>query len=215
MFNLFFSFYNNFFINRTYTKNARINGHTPQGVFWNSKLRQIKRFEELFRYLPQSTNENKIKLVDVGCGYGAMLTYMQETNLLNGIDYIGIDINKKFILECKRKFSHQNNFYVGSFPKTSVDYCLMSGTYNLTKMKNITLCEKYVFLNLDKCLENSKKGIVFNLQQSKHSVIRNNILYFDPKKIISHFNYKNILISYSNSKYFPKDIIFSLKKIKI
>ena len=53
----------------------------------------------------------------------------------------------------------------------------MNGTYNYAIYKNLKSWEKYLIFNLKKCLENSKHGIIFNLQHSKSPKIVNSIFY--------------------------------------
>ena len=40
----------------------------------------------------------------------------------------------------------------------------MNGTYNYAIYKNISRWEKYLIHNLEKCIKNTKVGIIFNLK---------------------------------------------------
>ena len=53
----------------------------------------------------------------------------------------------------------------------------MNGTYNYAIYKNISRWEKYLIHNLEKCIKNTKVGIIFNLQHAKSTKIVNSIFY--------------------------------------
>ena len=201
-------------INKLYLKNYRKNGTTPKSMFWNSYFNQTKRFEELINFLLviEGTSK-KISISDVGCGYGALYKYLKKNNRYGNIIYSGIDINKKFINDC-RKFYNNINFRVSSYPLEKVNYCLMSGTYNLTKVKNVEVWEQYIIDNILNCINNVDCGIIFNLQHSKKTAIVNNIFYCEPQRIVNLMKVYGLEIEYHKSKYFDKDIIFIIKKLR-
>ena len=177
----------NFQINNFYKKNFIKYGDSHESVFWNSKFNQYKRYEEILELLLQQEGKNKkIEISDVGCGYGALYTLLKKENKFKNLIYSGIDINKKFIDFCKMKFEKKIFFCMASPPKM-IDYCIMSGTYNLTKIRNVSLWENYVYNNLVQCSKKVRKGIIFNLQFSKKAKIHNYIFYCDPIKIMELF----------------------------
>ena len=212
MLDKFLEFYLNLKINKEYSKNFFQNGKKPQSVFWNSNFNQIKRFEELLNFLPDIIFKNGCTIADVGCGYGALYEFMRLNEKYKKIKYIGVDINKHFIEVFKKTYNNKVEAYLGSKPKNKVDYCLMSGTYNLTKIKNVLLWEKYIYNNLKKCLSKSNKGIIFNLQFNVSAKIKNNIFYSNPNKIKSLFMSEDLKISYTRSKFFINDMIFVITK---
>lgn len=201
-------------INKIYLKNYRKNGTTPKSMFWNSYFNQTKRFEELIDFLIviEGTLKN-ISISDVGCGYGALYKYLKKSNRYENIVYSGIDINKKFIDDCKKLYKNIN-FKVGSSPHEKVNYCLMSGTYNLTKVKDVKVWEQYIIDNILDCLYKVDCGIILNLQYSKKTTIENNIFYCEPQRIVKLIQVYGFEIEYHKSKYFDKDIIFIIKKLR-
>jgi SAM-dependent methyltransferase len=205
-------FYYNLKINKVYNRNFDENGKSPEGVFWNSYYNQTKRFEELYNFLFLIAPNKNISIADVGCGYGAMYEFIKKKNYFYKIKYVGIDINKKFILECKKKYRNEVDFFVGSSPKFLVDFSLMSGTYNLTKTKSTLIWEKYIYFNLKECLGKSRKGLIFNIQNSKITKIKNNIYYADAEKIKSFFLSKKLEVDYFQSENFSNDVIFYIIK---
>ena len=208
--NIIFSFLN-YQINNLYKNNFKKFGESHESVFWNSQFNQLKRYEEILTILIKKEGiKNKIEISDVGCGYGALYTFLNKEFKFKNIKYSGIDINKQFIDYCKKKFEKEL-FYCSSTPLEIVDYCIMSGTYNLTKIKNVNLWENYVYKNLVQCLKKVRKGLIFNLQFSKTSKIYNNIFYCDPIKIRKLFDHEFYVFS-RISKVFKNDVIFLINK---
>lgn len=208
--NFMFKFLN-FQINNLYKKNFRKYGESHKSVFWNSQFNQFKRYEEILELIIKKEGiENKTEISDVGCGYGALYKLLNKENKFKTIIYSGIDINKEFINFCKNKFN-KKLFFCTPFPPKMVDYCIMSGTYNLTKTNNVNLWENYIYNNLIQCSKKVKKGLVFNLQFSKTAKIHNNIFYCEPIKIRKLFaNDFNVFFKISGT--LKNDVIFVLYK---
>ena len=110
----------NLLLTNIYNRNVRKFGYTPRGLFWNSKDSQFKRFKILTKLIEENTHQETLKIADIGCGYGDLLTYFKK-ELKVKFHYYGCDINKQFVELCKKK--HKNdNFFV--LPSTKFIYPL-------------------------------------------------------------------------------------------
>ena len=72
-------------------------GTTSKGVDWNGKESQELRFKQILKVF--SSNEGSI--LDIGCGYGAMYSYMKESSF-NSIAYVGMDISASMRKEAEK-----------------------------------------------------------------------------------------------------------------
>ena len=208
--NNFRNFFFNALIVKTYNKNLVKNGFTPIGLFWSSKKSQYSRFDTLLFLVKKMDLKKKIRLADVGCGYGSLLNYLKEKKF--NCEYFGYDINKKLIDYCNENYP-QNFFKCSFFPSEKVDLSVISGTYNFTVTEDIYQWEEYIIYNLKKCMENSKYGLIFNLQFSKKSsFIRNNIYYTNIQKMFNRLSdeFNNVTKFYSSKNF--KDIYFTILK---
>ncbi len=139
--------------NEFYEKAIKEYGVTAQGVHWNSKFTQYKRFEVI------TSNIKKIKncsLVDVGCGFGEYYNYLEINNLAPK-GYIGIDSVGKMVDISKKRFSDKI-FLKKDVLKDDLitaDYYVCSGAMNTM---NYSQCEAFI----EKCFNYSKKGFIFN-----------------------------------------------------
>ncbi len=130
------------------------------------------------------TSDPIIELADIGCGYGALLSYIKTKGYYNRIDYSGYDICPSLINECKRRDKFMS-FEIGVEPKLRTMFTVMSGTYNLAPTKSIRIWQNYVEECLKKCWEKTSKAMIFNLQLAKKEEISTtNIYYADCNRIL-------------------------------
>ncbi len=136
-------------------------GISAQGVHWDSEFTQFKRFEVLTNFIKNDFKDSS--LIDVGCGYGAYLTYLKKENLFPDI-YLGIDC-EKFILDITSKKFDKNVFLKCNILKNEIpnaDYLICSGALNILNQTD--------FLEaIENCYRASNKGFVFNFL-SPHSL---------------------------------------------
>ena len=171
---------------RAYKERLAALGPTPKGVFWRDESTQIARFDALLDLVDSVTPVANPTLGDVGCGYGAMLDFVQKTPRYQNFHYIGIDINRTMINSCKEKFPDQKHlFFVGKHPPSPVDFCVFSGTFNLCYTTDISLWNEYIFTNLQQCWQRSRYGDVLNLLCGSKTEIKNQIFYTERERFIT------------------------------
>lgn len=165
-------------ISNIYNKRFDTFNNTPKGVFWNSKLSQDLRLNIILDKILQNTKNEKCSIADIGCGYGRLYEIIKERNLDNKFQYYGFDINQKFISFCKNKKDFENiNFSISSYPFNKTDYIVMSGTYNLTPTKNISLWEDYIIKNLTNNWKFVRKAMIFNCLIKEKRKIEKKLYY--------------------------------------
>ena len=206
---LIFQYYN-YRLKKIYSENVEKFGCVPAAIFWNSETSQFDRFEILIKLVKKFDENYKLSIADVGCGYGSFLDFLIKKKYQN-IKYSGYDINPTLIKSCLKKYP---NFYfsINNFPSMNCDLAIMSGTYNLCVSNNISLWEEYIIYNLKECFNFCTKGMIFNLQYSKESYIKNFIYYTNvesmQKMLKKQFN--RVEISY-NAKT-KNDVYFSISR---
>src|SRR5688572_16890120 len=78
-------------------------GATPQGVDWPNPQDLIKRFDVMLAGMQSlMATDATIKLLDVGCGYGALLDYIKAKGWDDKIQYHGVDLSQKMIAHAKQ-----------------------------------------------------------------------------------------------------------------
>ena len=188
--------------------------NTPKGVFWNNRMSQDLRLNIILDKITDNSPLNIISIGDVGCGYGRLFEIIKERKLNHKIIYYGFDINKEMILFCKNnKYFHKVPFTIGTFPTQNVDYVVMSGTYNLTVIKNIKIWENYIIENLKSNWNYAKKALIFNCLVDQNRKIQKN-LYYTELSWIKDICEKNFgTFEYIKHNMLPNDITIVLKKL--
>lgn len=130
-------------------------GISPRGLSWNSKENQEIRFSILTQFLVKELPTCSV--VDAGCGFGDLYLFWQNLGL-KPKSYIGIDSFGKFITIASQRVSNaaflKRDILKDSLPMA--DWYVASGSLNILKPFD-------TWLFLEKMLQHSHKGIVFNI----------------------------------------------------
>ena len=185
-------------------------GAKPEGSFWFSKSRQESRFKIILNEICKINKSGKIDLADVGCGYGALVTYLKSSLIRKGFQYSGYDVSEGLINQCKQEFREPwVDFSVGTYPNVIKQYCVMSGTYNMAATVNIVQWEKYVLSSILKCWQKTSRAMVFNLQIAKKTKITKEMIFYAERDRILDFCVTSLgptkLIDHKN---LPNDVTF-------
>ena len=115
-----------------YTEKLHRHGATPAGADWASAMGQDLRFALLLRLCDFSA---PFSLNDVGCGYGALLDYLQRRHPGPGlgIDYLGVDISAAMVACARQQWRDHAGarFIEGSKAPRIADYAVASGIFNV------------------------------------------------------------------------------------
>ena len=128
-------------------------GKLPDGINWISKRNQQLRFKVLLYLLPRDIKQ--YTLVDAGCGYGDLYTYMKEKDRLPK-EYIGIDYLEDMYGVAREQTNSE--IIIADITEDAVpraDFYVCSGALNIT-----TKYETYLFIK--NCYKSSTKGFIFN-----------------------------------------------------
>ena len=165
-------------LNRAYRNRLASKGRTAQGVFWRSQSSQVARFDALLSLVHKLRGYQPTSIADIGCGYGAMLDFINQSSNYPHIEYSGVDINRDMVAACHQNFPNQPNlFSIGNKPSSIVDFCLFSGTFNLTYSNDPSLWSDYIFTCLDRCMAQARYGLVLNLLCRPKAQIHQQIFY--------------------------------------
>lgn len=146
---------------------------------WESELAQNMRFDALASNL----NLNGKKLLDVGCGLGNLLEFLNKQNIK--VDYTGVDILESMITRAGQKnqggrFLHTDIFNENPFEPGTFDVVYSSGIFNL-KLGNNTL---FLQKALECFFELSCGSIAFNLLHHNSPDKEDLYFYYSPEEIL-------------------------------
>ena len=115
---------------RWYEDKVRRHGFDHRGLGFNTRSAQEKRFEALAAL----GDFNGRRLLDVGCGFGDFLAFLQERG--DAPIYTGLDLCEPMVRRCRERFTAGTaRFVVGDVlehePGEGYDYVVASGIFGL------------------------------------------------------------------------------------
>ena len=153
-------------------------GVAPQAADWPDPDQQIKRFAELSRLFDTS---RPFEILDYGCGYGAMLTYLESASA--PATYWGYDISKSMLKAARDTHPGLEERFLSELPRGAVyDYVVASGIFNLKMEIPLNTWDDIVHETIDKFDALSSRGFAFNMLSSYREPHRkrSRLYYGDP-----------------------------------
>ncbi len=136
-------------------------GATPLGVDWSCAASQDRRFLQLLRLCDFSCPRS---LNDVGCGYGALLSYLARCHVDAAVDYLGTELSEEMVRHAERLWRDraQTQFLVSRAIPRVADYCIASGIFNVKLGQPLDAWEYYIARTLYDMHRCSRFGFAVN-----------------------------------------------------
>jgi hypothetical protein len=114
---------------------------------------------------------------------------------------------------CKERFPERAEcFTTGKVPPATVDYCLVSGTFNLCLISDADRWQRYIFDSLASCWKASRHGIALNLLCANKALIRNNIYYAPRDRMITALQQQFGPVSWHPTRQVKHDVTFLITR---
>lgn len=192
----------------SYNELFREHGYSPKSLGWN-KGNQFLRFHQL----TSDWNLNGTKILDVGCGFGDFVDYLNYLNVSECF-YLGLDLVKAFVDEAKARHKTSNvkfirqDFLDADFSE-NVDYSIASGVFNLS-LENDDEYE-HLYQNMEKMFRLSSTAMSLDFLSDKVEYSHKHNFIFSPEKILSMaYNFsRNVVLK---NTYFPFEFSITIYK---
>jgi len=147
-----------------YSAKAEKFGPTPLGVDWTCQATQEMRFVQLLKLCDFTS---AFSLNDLGCGYGALVSYLDRRHPDPPIDYLGIDVSANMVRQAKQLWGGRPAvaFVHGHIIPRTADYALASGIFNVELDQPREEWEKFIRESLDNLYETSLRGFAVNFMK--------------------------------------------------
>jgi len=140
-----------------YQKSFRKYGLSPKALQWSSTRSMELRFKQIVSNL----DFNNKSVLDVGCGFGFLIPYIEKQ--AQRFDYLGIDIVPEFIREARKLYPNYK-FKVGDYFTRPIrkrfDIIIASGVLN-NNLGEATIKSRFDFIK--KTFKRSKSALAFNM----------------------------------------------------
>lgn len=139
-------------------------GCSAAGVGWTLPNIQIENFQALIEIWDKDPDATGLTINDLGCGYGALFTYIKDMPVMAGGRYFGVDLNQRMIDAAKAGITDSRaQFTVGDRLTEVADYTIASGTFTICRNASPIAWLNYVRENLRHLARMSKRGFAFNM----------------------------------------------------
>lgn len=160
-------------------------GRSSLGADWGSDEKKLElRYMNMLHVASKEKNP-RWSLLDVGCGYGGLLTHARERGL--EVSYTGIDAAPSMVTAARETFP-ESRFICGDYLDSSAelvaDYVVCNGilTQKLDT-SNITM-DEYAARLIKALFSSCKKGAAFNIMSTKVNYFSSNLYYRNPAELI-------------------------------
>lgn len=177
-----------------YLKYCNVND--SQIVAWTTNQTQDMRFKILYD-IGIKPGDN---ILDLGCGVGHLINFLKKQNFDTVNNYVGLDINQKYINHAK-KLHPKHTFFTGEIFDISnnFDYVIGSGVFTVGMSLNEIINAITYAYNI------SNKGVAFNFL-TKDYVDDSEFNSFVPEEfhnqIKKYFNKTKLITGYLNNEDF-------------
>jgi SAM-dependent methyltransferase len=161
-----------------YSSLARMHGDSPKSTQWRGSKSQERRFEILFGIGDLAA----AKILDFGCGTGAMLASLRRRFAYTG-EYVGVDISEQMLKIARGKFPKARFETIDLFadapggePPEQFDYVFVSGAFNNGHADAVPFVHAAVPLLFDR----ARLGMAFNALSSYAPRRIAELIYLDP-----------------------------------
>lgn len=148
-----------------YTGKVKKFGATPLGVDWTCVPTQEMRFVQLLKLCDFTSS---LSMNDLGCGYGALLSYLDWRHVGCTIDYLGVDLSQAMLRRARRLWRNRPNisFVHGHASPRLADYSVASGIFNVQTSQPRDEWERFIAATLDQLHQTSRHGFSVNFMRA-------------------------------------------------
>lgn len=166
-----------------FDKTISQHGASAKGVDWKDQASQYKRFDQLLKIV--SDPSQPFTLLDFGCGWGALVQYLQARAL--PFTYIGYDMTESVVLEARKVFADSPNvsFTTDLSQVPQVDYVIGSGLFNMKINADEDAWHAHMLATIRSMWGLAGKGLAFNslTSYSDAAYMRADLYYPQPEGV--------------------------------
>ena len=166
-------------VERLYSDGILRHGAGPRSVGWKDAASQRLRFAKLAQLLPDAPGA-PISVNDLGCGYGALFSFLDEMADVQLEAYHGYDISEPMLDHARQATDQRAQLVRAARPTRPADYSFASGTFHVKGDSTDAVWQAHVEDCVLRLAEMSRLGFAFNLLTTFVDFRQENLFYADP-----------------------------------
>ena len=176
----------NSILSSTIEKSVAARGAKPEAVWLDREgalEKGTRRCEALFRMLD---DDGSFTLLDVGCGPGFAVPFLEERFGPMAGRYLGIDISEALILEARRLWTDQRfevrDIVADPLPQRSFNYTVLNGVLTAKYSLSDEAMENFACQILESCWQATKTAMSFNVMSPHVDWTRDDLFHWSLDK---------------------------------
>jgi SAM-dependent methyltransferase len=164
-----------------YTSGLTAHGPTARAIGWRDEETRILRYQVLANVM--GADRGPLSVIDWGCGYGGLFTYLVGELGADVTRYDGYDLSAEMIAAAAKALPADRTRLVQSdaiAPGADADYSFVSGTFNVRYEATDEQWLAYIHATLADLWTHSNKGLAFNLLSTYVDWRDPHLYYGDP-----------------------------------
>jgi SAM-dependent methyltransferase len=161
-------------------------GPNAAGTDWRLEKYAAIAYDKMMAVLLDRDKGARPSLLDIGCGYGGLLSHAKKVGVT--LDYSGIDIVPEMV-QHGRSFHPDATFFVGDaqsfeFPRR-YDYVVCNGLLSLKLDASILDMNVYAARLIRHMFSLASTGIAFNIMTNRVNFMEDHMYYRSPVEILA------------------------------
>lgn len=157
-------------------------GATPHGVDWPNGADLAKRFEVMLGVRRPESGEGRRSFLDVGCGPGLLVDYLNATGRAESVDYCGFDMSDAMVRAARDRWP-DHRFLCADIRRQPnllpiTDYVVLNGV--LTEKRDLSQTDMAMLACelLDVCFSRARIGMAFNVMSTHVDWMRDDLFHW-------------------------------------
>ncbi len=157
-------------------------GTTSKGVDWPNQTDLDKRYQVMLDLFSHEPIDKPLKILDLGCGFGGLVEYLNRSKSKHSIIYTGSDLSETMIKSARALYpNHQfitQDILKNPLKEKSYDYVLMNGV--LTEKQTLSWDQMRTFAChiIQAAFKIAQKGVAFNVMNYHVDWCRPDLFYW-------------------------------------
>ena len=173
---------------------------------WASPASQRRRFE----VLAENVVLRGLSILDVGCGLGDLLAFIQQSGM--EVQFTGVDILDKMVEHCRKRFDsarfvQADIFSDDAFSPGEFDLVFVSGAFNLDLGNNLEFLPKAI----GRLMKLSRRYVAFNLLHARWPEREPGYFFYEPDFVLQQLAGYNVEVKLIDD-YLPNDFTVVCEK---
>lgn len=173
---------------RHYEKCFDKHGASHRGMDWPNEEDLARRFKVMLE-MQRWDSSKPVSILDLGCGVGLLLDYIQARGLLDTFEYWGIDLSTKMVTKALERHPHQRfetrDILQEPLPPRCVDYVIMNGLLTEKVSLNQETMEAFARDVIKAAFAACRRGIAFNIMSSHVGWCRLDLFHWPLDRVAS------------------------------